>query len=87
MNSKPFWEWVNERHAIYIRKSIREGVDPGLLHVPQGADLEECDPEHFAMRPEGLLTSDPALAAYSLTLLRALSVPKVMPPVRAKASI
>lgn len=64
MDSKPFWEWVNERHAIYIRKALRAGVDPGLLHVPQDADLEECDPEHFAMR-EGLLTSDPALAAYS----------------------
>lgn len=65
MDSKPFWEWVNERHAIYIRKAIRAGVDPAELHVPRDADLEECDPEHFALRPEGLLTSDPALAAYS----------------------
>jgi hypothetical protein len=65
MNSELFWRWVNERHAIYIRKSIRAGVDPGTLHVPPDADLEECDPEHFAVRPEGLLTADPALAAYS----------------------
>jgi hypothetical protein len=65
MNSAPFWEWVNERHAIYIRKALRAGADPAKLHVPQDAYLEECDPEHFAMRESGLLTRDAALAAYS----------------------
>lgn len=65
MDSKPFWEWVNERHAIYIRKAIRAGVDPGELHVPLDADLEECDPEHFALREGGPLTSDVHLASFS----------------------
>lgn len=64
MDSRPFWEWVNERHAIYIRKAIREGVDPDSLHVPQGADLEECDPEHLALWPDGPLTADPVLGRY-----------------------
>ena len=65
MDSSPLWAWINERHAIYIRKAIRAGVDPAELHVPRDADLEECDPEHFAMRESGLLTRDAALAAYS----------------------
>lgn len=64
MDSAPLWEWVNERHAIYIRKELRAGADPADLHVPQDADLEECDPEHFAMRPSGPLTLDPVLGQY-----------------------
>lgn len=64
MNSAPLWEWVNERHAIYIRKELRAGADPADLHVPQDADLEECDPEHFAMRPDGPLTADPVLGQF-----------------------
>lgn len=66
MNSKPLWDWVNERHAIYVRKAIRAGADPGTLHVPPDADLEECDPHHLAMQPQGhLLTYDPELAQFS----------------------
>ena len=64
MDSRPFWEWVNERHAIYIRKELRAGADPADLWVPQDCDLEECDPEHFAVRPDGPLTDDPVLQQY-----------------------
>jgi len=64
MDSKPFWEWVNERHAIYIRKELRAGRDPADLHVPQDCDLEDCDPNHFAARVDGPLTDDPVLQQY-----------------------
>ncbi len=57
----PLWAWMTERHAIYVRKSIREGIDPGRIHATRGADLEEADPDHFAMQPEGPLTHDPVL--------------------------
>lgn len=64
MDTSPLWEWVNERHAIYIRKELRAGADPADLHVPQDADLEECDPAHFAARVDGPLTEDPVLGQY-----------------------
>lgn len=60
----PLARWVNERHAIYIRKSLREGADPADLHVPPDADLEECDPYHLAALESGPLTHDQALAQY-----------------------
>lgn len=47
------WDWVNERHAIYIRKSIREGLDPLGLHVPKGADLSLADPEGLMYASKG----------------------------------
>lgn len=65
MNSAPMWEWVNERHAIYLRKAIRAGEDVGDLHAPEGADLEEADPDHFATQVSGPLTNDPVLGAFS----------------------
>jgi len=65
IDSAPFWQWVNERHAIYIRKELRRGVDAGDVHAPLGADLEEADPDHYAMRETGPLTSDPVLAQFS----------------------
>jgi len=59
----PLWAWMEERHAIYIRKSIREGIDPGTLYVPEEADLEEADPDHFALHPKGTsFTRDAVLA-------------------------
>lgn len=64
MNVEPLWGFINERHAIYIRKELRAGADPADLHVPQDCDLEECDPEHFAARPDGPLTADPVLGQY-----------------------
>lgn len=64
LDTKPLWWWINERHAIYVRKSIREGIDPGKLFVPDGCDLEEADPDHFAARPNGPLTCDPSLQKY-----------------------
>lgn len=64
MNTEPLWSFVNERHAIYIRKSLREGLTPESLHVPSGCDLEEADPEHFALASKGPLTNDQALNQY-----------------------
>lgn len=68
MNAAPLWEFVNERHAIYIRKWIREGgfdrAPDAWPHAPEGADLEECDPDHLAMSESGPLTRDPVLARY-----------------------
>lgn len=64
MDVTPLWAWINERHAIYIRKSIREGIDPAFIFAPEDADLEECDPEHFALAESGPFTDDPILAQY-----------------------
>lgn len=69
MNAAPFWEFVNERHAIYLRKWIREGgfdrAPDAWPHAPEGADLEECDPDHLALgEPGSPLTHDPVLARY-----------------------
>lgn len=64
MDVTPLWAWINERHAIYIRKSIREGIDPGKIYAPEDADLEECDPEHIALAESGPYTEDPILAQY-----------------------
>lgn len=64
MDTAPLWRWVNERHAIYIRKELRAGMDPEDLHVPPGADLEEADLAHFAARSGGPLTDDAVLQQY-----------------------
>lgn len=68
LDTAPLWTWVNERHAIYIRKWIREGGwdSPGnpWPYAPEGADLEECDPEHFAVAESGPLTLDPVMSQY-----------------------
>jgi len=64
MDSAPLWEWVNERHAIYIRKELRAGADPADLWVPPDCDLEESDPDHIAARIDGPLTDDPVLHQY-----------------------
>lgn len=68
LNTKPLWEWVNERHAIYIRKWIREGGFEDnhfpWPHAPADADLEEADPDHYAMDESGPLTADATLRQY-----------------------
>lgn len=64
LNTVPLWAWANERHAIYIRKSLREGLEPETLHAPPGADLEECDPAHLALSEAGPFTEDSILAQY-----------------------
>jgi len=48
-NIKEFWDFVNERHAIYIRKYLREGGDIGEMYgFNDKVDYEQCDPHHFA---------------------------------------
>jgi len=53
MKDNPLWAWINERHAIYIRKALREGVEPENVFAPDGCDLEESDPYHLALSEEG----------------------------------
>lgn len=62
LDASPLWAWANERHAIYIRKGLRSGLTPDELHVPQFADLEECDPGSHALMSSGPFTADPILA-------------------------
>lgn len=62
LDASPLWAWANERHAIYIRKGLRSGLTPDELHVPQFADLEECDPGSHALMTSGPFTDDPILA-------------------------
>lgn len=33
----PFWYWINERHLIYLRKTILEGKTPPKHYDPKGA--------------------------------------------------
>jgi len=58
LNAQPLWDWINERHAIYIRKELRAGADVPDLHIPDPDgnvryDLEAADPLMFAASPEG----------------------------------
>lgn len=67
LNTAPLWNWVNERHAIYIRKELRAGVDPAELHLPPGHELDQeaVDPEMRATwMPGTSLTADPILDKY-----------------------
>lgn len=64
LDTSPLWTWINERHAIYIRKELRAGAEPESLHVPVHCDLEEADPDHFALAEVGRLTNDDALHKY-----------------------
>lgn len=64
-----FWAFVNERHAIYLRKWIREGGFERFYHAwphtPRDADLEEADPHHFAGAFDGdPLTDDPIISQF-----------------------
>lgn len=64
LDPSPLWAWANERHAIYLRKGLRSGIDPDDLHIPAGHQLdpEEMDPDYLATHDAGPFTSDPILA-------------------------
>lgn len=65
MNDRLLWAWINERHAIYIRKSLREGLTPDEMHVPEGVDLQLADPDGFALMEEGMpFTHDRTMRTY-----------------------
>lgn len=55
-----FWSFVNERHATYIRKSIRDGES--YLHVPEGYDARCFD--WAARGTAGYVTRDPIISQY-----------------------
>ena len=56
LDVRPLADFVNERHAMYIRKELRAGTDPANLHAPPGADLSPF--------MEGPVTEDPVLSQY-----------------------
>lgn len=69
MDFRPLAAWVNERHAIYIRKSLRAGLAPEELHVPDvhegGWDLEDADPQMLATFADPApLSHDPIFQQY-----------------------
>lgn len=69
MDFRPLAAWVNERHAIYIRKSLRAGLAPEELHVPDvhegGWDLEDADPQMLATFADPCpLSDDPIFQQY-----------------------
>lgn len=56
LDTQPLAEFVNERHAMYLRKELQAGADPSSLHVPPGVDLSPF--------MSGPITQDPVLAEY-----------------------
>lgn len=65
IDASPLWAWANERHAIYIRKELRAGRSPEELHIAADCeDLQDCDPEGFAINEVGPYTDDPILQQY-----------------------
>lgn len=58
MNSAPLWEWVNERHAIYLRKELAGG----RLSAEGIPEAVRAELEWSAKAPE--LTRDPILQQY-----------------------
>lgn len=66
LNTGPLWEWVNERHAIYLRKGLREGKSVNDLHVPSNFNFRsspEIDDWPFEARG-CYFTLDPVLQKY-----------------------
>lgn len=66
MDASPLAAWVNERHAIYIRKELRAGTLPEALYTPDQTafDLSEADPYQYATYPAGPVSSDPIFQCY-----------------------
>lgn len=71
MDSSPLWAWINERHAIYIRKELRAGVDPALIHSTDAFRESYLDEFRWASKGyhdrDGKLTAltrDPILQQY-----------------------
>lgn len=62
MNITPLAEWVNERHAIYLRKELRAGRTSDSLNIPEAYRSEL---EWSAKAPgRTYLTRDPILQKY-----------------------
>lgn len=68
MDSQPLWDWINERHAIYLRKTLRdEGMIGGVGFVP---NFEERFGAEFAWAAgrkadgQSVLSRDPIFQEY-----------------------
>ena len=59
LDTAPLWNWVNERHAIYLRKEAAAGNE--LLQWPVN---QEVFTEEYMGLPTGVFTADPILKAY-----------------------
>lgn len=56
---------MTERHAIYIRKSLREGLAPGDIYASPGFDVDEVYPPGSGFDVDGgPLTDDPVMREY-----------------------
>ena len=68
LNTKPLWDWVNERHAIYLRKAMLEEAEPSVLSKWSNGYLDKIDGDWFRGQaqswPKGQLTRDPILQQY-----------------------
>lgn len=64
LNTQPLWDWVNERHAVYIRKGVREGQALNTLHVPLQAAESYAAEFEWGAWGEYPLTLDPILQQY-----------------------
>lgn len=64
MKSEPLWRWINERHAIFIRKGLAEGKIPRWSRpaVPPRAVSNHCDCDEKAA-----FTEDEILKTYRFT--------------------
>lgn len=64
MNAEPLWRWVDERHVVFLRKCLLEGVEAPRWADPLGLALltSRTDPR----RPPSYeaLTKDPVLRTY-----------------------
>lgn len=58
MNAEPLWCWINERHAIYLRKAARDGET-----IPSWARANDVPETSWP----GRLTDDEILAAFRFT--------------------
>nr|QIG67112.1 hypothetical protein EVB34_007 [Rhizobium phage RHph_TM26] len=64
MNSAPLWDWINERHAIYIRKSLRAGLNPAEIFSPADVDMVTAIMRQKTALLGGPFTDDPILQQY-----------------------
>lgn len=75
MDTAPLWTWVNERHAIFLRKSLREGAEPGTLSTWSNGYLDRPAGDELRWSAKGLqhwsdvrrcdaFTRDPILQQY-----------------------
>lgn len=63
LDPAPLWDWANERHAIYLRKCLREGVKPNQSSVTESFLTTYYD--EFKHASQGYPDKDGKLTALS----------------------